>query len=221
VNRVLRAAVIDKKSDYGWALQVFPPDGFMQILSPFGTAADALQYNQNLLTKAWGYWSGVPARCAEIWNSDYYFGMDDGRVVQYYGTLDNVLLDGTPGVSIEFNILTSFQPYGQHGFYKQAGMFRIVGVSAGAATYRIRAVYDYDIEAEAGTPTGVATSDAAVWGTAIWGTDVWGAQVAGSSVVLGTAGIGRTVALAMTGYSSERMTIVAWDGLLSDMGNFL
>jgi hypothetical protein len=69
VNRVLRAAVIDKNSDYGWALQVFPPDGFMQILAPFGTAVDALQYNQNLLTKAWGYWSGVPAEPGPIHSS--------------------------------------------------------------------------------------------------------------------------------------------------------
>ena len=220
INRILREDVISKKTDYGWSVRAHPSDGFLQIIAPYGSEPDAVQYTQNLQTSAWGYWRNVPAKCADTWNADYYIGSTDGRVFQYSGQLDNTTLAGEEGVAISFSTLTSFQPYGNHATQKMAGMFRVIGVTAGDTTYSIKSVYDYDLLAQAVDPLSPENVSGALWDAAIWDTSVWDAQLSGASQLFGGQNYGRTIAVAMKGESTSRVTIVGWDMTVTE-GGFL
>ncbi len=211
INRILRGQVIQKKDTAGWMLTIHPADGFLQILEPWSNEVDAIQYNQNLLTRAWGYWRNVPAKCAESWQAEYYMGGDDGQVYVYDGQLDNTTISGGAGSAIDFSILTSFQAVGDHATYKQNGMIRVVATQSGDVSYNIKSVYDYDILAAADAPSGNAATSPSTWDNAVWGSAKWDGEVNGAFKLEGGNGIGRTLAVAMKGESQSRITVVGWD----------
>ena len=220
INRIIRQAVIGKKDNPGWQLTSYPSDGFLQILEPWANEVDAIQYSQNLLTKAWGYWRNVPAICGETWQGDYFLGSTGGRLFIYDGNFDNSTIAGGLGDAIEFSILTSFQAVGDHATYKRVGMIRVVSTSTGRQSFNLKAVYDYDVRAEADAPSGAGTTDASVWNVALWDAAIWSGALTGNSSIEGAAGIGRTVAVAMRGEAISRLTIVGWD-LTITSGGFL
>ena len=94
ISRFVRQAVQDAKDFPQWSLCINPSDGFMQIVAPYTDEKNAQQFNQNLLTQAWGRWQGVPVNCADTWNAEYYFGDENGVVYIYDGALDGTLLTG-------------------------------------------------------------------------------------------------------------------------------
>ena len=105
ISRYLRRAVQAQKDSRVWELVIYPADGFLQIVTPYQEAKDAIQWNQNLLTKAWGMWRGVPVNCAATWNAGYYVGDLDGKVYVYDGALDGATL---PGSEIATDTVNSF-----------------------------------------------------------------------------------------------------------------
>jgi hypothetical protein len=220
INRILRGQVIAQKDSPGWELTIHPADGFMQVIQPWEFANNAIQYNQNLLTKAWGYWNSVPMKCAETWQAEYYMGGTDGRVYQYFGSRDEVTIAGSTGVSIPFSILTSFQAVGDHATWKQNGLIRVVGVVGGDVVYNMKSIYDYNVIAEANPPSGGISIVPALWDAAIWDSGVWDGELTGNYKTEGGQGIGRTLAVAMKGESQSRITIVGWD-LTVTGGGFL
>ena len=88
ISRFLRDAVSEGKDAMNWSLHIHPTDGFLQLIGPYEEPAVAIQYNQNLLTRAWGMWRGVPVNSAETWNAKYYIGDKQGRVWLYDGVTD-------------------------------------------------------------------------------------------------------------------------------------
>jgi hypothetical protein len=219
ISRFLRQEVQDNKDSRDWQLLIHPGDGFLQIISPYDQAATALQYGQNLLTRAWGRWKGVPVHCAESWNGDYFFGTKDGQVFISDGVLDGALLDGTPGQPVSFNILTSFQPPGgDHASQKRVGFIRTIGVKAGTATLNVDAVYDYAVNYVPDPPPVLPTTGGAVWGGFVddpegarWGENVFDFSLSAASQPRGGAGMGRTVAIGMAGSAATRLNILGWD----------
>lgn len=95
ISRLLRNEVQNSRASQAWQLLLNPADGFLQIITPTENNEQPLQYNQNLLTKAWGMWRGVGVRCAAAWNGAYFMGSDTNVVWQYDGTVDNRQIAGT------------------------------------------------------------------------------------------------------------------------------
>ena len=94
ISRYIRAELNAGKDELNWSMHIHPADGFLQVVTPYTTRKDAVQYTQNLLTRAWGMWRGVPTNCAETWNANYYMGDRQGRVYIYDGALDDTKLPG-------------------------------------------------------------------------------------------------------------------------------
>ncbi len=212
INRFLRTDVESGKDRREWALTVHPGDGFMQIIVPQPASSPPVQYNQNLLTKAWGLWSGVPVIHAQTWNGDYFIGSADGVVYIYDGTLDGTTLAEGGGSPIEYQLLTSFQAHGApHSNYKQVGLIRSIGIAGGTTNFNIRAVYDYDVEAALPPPPSPAPQAGDNWDQGEWDTAVWDYALQGESQVNGSLGLGRTFAIAATGNATARINVVGWD----------
>jgi hypothetical protein len=228
ISRFLREVVQAKKDQFTWQLMIHPGDGFLQIITPWTDQIDALQYGQNLLTRAWGRWKGVPVNCAESWNGDYFFGSKDGQVFIADGVLDGTLLDGTLGEPIEFNLLTSFQaPGGGHSKFKRVGFIRTLGVLAGTASINVQAVYDYAVETIIPFPAALSAQGGSLWGAsegdpdgAIWDENVFDYSLQGASIPIGSMGMGRTVAIGMAGSAATRLNILGWD-ISWQQGNML
>lgn len=221
VNRFLRADVIAGKDLSEWQLTQNPSDGFFQIVTPRPGLGAYVQYAQNINTKAWGFWEGVPMTCADSWNGDYYFGAAGGILYVYTGDQDGVLIDRSGGVPVNFRSLTSFQsPDGEHGTWHQVGVIRGIGVLTGSVSVTIKAIYDYDIDAIVPAPPAVPTASGSLWDSAIWDADTWGGGVTGGSVERGTLGFGRVVAIAISGQSIGRGNLVGYDYSYRK-GNFL
>lgn len=226
INRYLREVVALGLDSHSWALHTYPGDGFMQIIAPYNVdnRANALQYQQNLLTQSWGLWRGVPIASAANWKGQYIIGTPDGRVVEYTGTLDEAsnFAGALPGVAIEYDVLTSYvAPNGNPTTNKIVGFIRAKQITRASVAATIRAVYDYEL-----TPTlpagntPPADPDGALWDTGLWDAAVWAGAPGPESSTVGTMGIGRVVAIAMRGQSTERLTFVAWDVAYTE-GTFL
>jgi hypothetical protein len=225
ISRALRNLVILGKNDYNWALHIHPADGFLQVVMPYDDVKDAYQFTQNLLTSSWGRWGTVPVNCAESWSGEYFFGTVDGQVFLYDGVLDGTLLDGTVGEPISFDMLTSFQAPQNHSAYKRVNTIRPIGILAGTASINVKAVYDYQIDTVLDDPPALGVSEGSLWGAsegdpdgAVWDANVWDYSLAGASVPVGALGMGRSIAVAMKGSSSTRLTVMGWDVLFTAGG---
>lgn len=211
VNKFLRADVAASLDLYGWQLTQYPGEGFVQIITPKPGSGRYVQYNQTTSTKAWGFWRDVPALCGETWNGQYFMG-GEGVVNIYDGVLDGTTLDGDIGAPVEFATLTSFQaPDGDFASFKRPSIVRSNGLLAGTASIAIKVVFDYSIETELPTPLVIPSSETSEWDSALWDVAVWDYGVTGRSYPVGTAGIGRVMAIGLTGSAANQINIIGWD----------
>lgn len=220
VNRFLRTDVQEGIDRPGWALNANPSDGFLQVVTPEPSSGEYLQYNQNISTKAWGFWRGVPMLCGGVWNGEYYLGGTDGIVYIYDATLDGTKLDGTLGESIPWSQLTSFQGLGNHAAYKRVSFIRPIGILNGTAAVNVKAVFDYNVSPNLAAPVAQTAGDGTAWDTSNWDDSLWDYGLSSGSIPIGAMGLGRSVAIAMKGNSTNRLTLVGWD-MLFDVGGLL
>ena len=223
VNRFLRADIELGKDYPEWAVNIHPADGFLQVVTPEPFNTPYIQYNQNVNTKAWGFWSGVPMKCGQTWNGDYFMGGKGGVVWIYDDVLDGTTIDDGPtdgklGEPINFKTLTSFQAPESHAQFKRAGFVRTVGILAGTATVNVKAVFDYKIETEILPPAVLPGYVQDKWDSSLWEVATWDFAVEGQSFPVGVFGLGRAVAVAIVGSSSTRINIVGWDVLYTRGG---
>lgn len=221
VARYLRADIATALDRYDWQLTIHPGDGFMQIITPEPTNTPYLQYVQNLSTKAWGMWEAVPMICGETWNGEYFMGGKAGVMLAYDGGFDGRTLAGDPGNPVKFRTLSSFQGYGAASQNKRAGFARAIAVTSAAVSWNVEAVYDYQIDTPIAEPSETPQATGSLWNAAIWSVDTWSfGALDTTELSIGTMGLGRTVAVACRGSSTDRFTLVSWD-LAFTQGGFL
>jgi hypothetical protein len=207
------------KDRYEWSINIHPADGFLQIVAPQADNGAYTMYNQNLNTKAWGFWENVPVISGSTWNGEYYIGSTDGVTHIYEGATDGALLDGFIGEPISFRGLTSFQPLGHsHGTYKNVGMIRSIGVGAGSTNVRTRAVYDYNVTPAIPSPSQSVDAPNSAWDTSLWDEALWEGGIQSDDSVQGSLGIGRAVACGFTGNATTRVTLIGWDYMFTEGG---
>jgi hypothetical protein len=221
IARFLRRDIAAGRANPQWAIVSNPADGLLQVLTPFTDGAAAIQYTQNITTRAWGMWRGVPANCTGTWNDKYYIGDQNGSVWLYEGFLDGVTLAAGGGQPIDFELLTSFQPpAGDPSNHKRVGVIRTVGIVSANTNYALKPVYDYDIGVQLQLPPFGGSADGSVWGTDRWGEAIWGSSASGSRNITGGSGMGLMVAIAMRGSADSQVTLVSWDVTFTQ-GGFL
>lgn len=221
INRILRQALEQTRSEYEWSIFVHPGDGFLQVVGPIVSGQAAIQYNRNLNTEAWGFWEGVPILCGESYLGNYYMGAagdDEGEVWLYEGKNDDADLSGSGGTAIQFRTLTSFQDLGTRSAFKNVGLIRAVGRMDAQTSINLEAVYDYDVEkvlTAPGAPSGASSSS---WDSAVWDSGAWSYQLQPLNVIRGAYGVGRSAAIGMRGSSEARIEVVSWDLMLQQGG---
>jgi len=196
-----------------WQIIAHPGDALMLIATPYNLNQEnsALQYVQHIDSKAWGTWLNVPINCAAPWVGEMYFGTKAGQVFKYTGTVDGSLLDGTPGIEINFGGLTSFHVVGDPTVWKRMGMVRSMGNSSADVFINMKSVYDYNVQSNAPAPASSLGEPLPLWDSAIWDSAVWAGGVTGSVDLRGGSNMGRMMAVAFRGYSNKGFTLASFD----------
>jgi hypothetical protein len=217
VSRFVRAYFRLNPDELGWEVVYLPEDGMLVVNMPL-TTTETHQFVLNIATGGWGIWRDRNYYTIAEWNGESYFGREDD-VLRITGARDNVADDGTGGDDVLFSILSSYGSLGQPGLQKTVQLVRPQWSSAIEPSYTTQVRYDFDTDEVVGTYA-VAPTDTAVWDTATWDTEEWAGDAEGQASVRGAMGMGRFVAIAMNGISTEPSTLVGWDIMWTN-GGFL
>lgn len=214
IAAIIRAQMSEYRNEQGWQVNSIPSQGNLLISTPQSTAGVYLQYALNYTTWAWGLWRGVPINSFDEWSGKMYFGTKDNRIMVMDVDVDNALInppDVINGDAIQFAILTTFQDFGEPALMKRGKYIRPQFVSLGRPNVTARFRYDYDLAEVLNTETGNLAAES-LWNVASWNSGIWGSgQLSGRQPVRGGWGMGRYVAIAMSGNSRAPTTLVSWD----------
>ena len=205
----------------GWAMRLHPQDACLMVLVPTAVNQASQQLVMSLTTRGWSRYRDMPlGLCAEPWNGLLYFGTEDGRVCTNDGYVDGVLLSNPNAYStIQWSLLTSFQNL-ETPTWKRVQIIRPRILSqGGSVAFKAFARYDWDMT-EPPPVTGSVATGANLWDSGLWDVAVYGGAYNTTAQVNGASGIGSTVAIAIRGASSSRMTITGID-VSFDQGGML
>ena len=212
---IIRNAMERFRNVDGWNVAYIPAQGIILISSPKRENNDYIQYAYSLTVKGWGIWRDVPVHSFGEWKGKLYFGTPDGRVMVMDTFLDNVKI--TPvanepnGAPINFSVLTTYQTYSEPTLFKRGKYIRPQFVSQDRPAVTCQFRYDYDLTEVINTAI-LNPSTVGFWDSGLWDAALWGSRVpTGYAPIGGGWGMGRTVAIAMTGTTQAETTLVSWD----------
>lgn len=211
VSRLIREQMRTRPASPEWSLQYNTFDNQLQIIIPQLGSEAYLQLCQDLITKAWGFWRGVPMLCSDNWQERYYFGTDDGRVMIMDGYIDNDPLSRDAETPVEFSFLSSYQNMEAPGIHKRVHFIRPKGIVSGGTSLVVKPVYDFNLNPLLANPTPPDVNADALWDASQWDKAVWAGIVGGLGEVAGGVNMGLDVALAVRGTTANALTIVAFD----------
>lgn len=212
ISPLIAQAMALTRSSRGWEMRNVPSENVFLVSRPTLSGFEDLQFVLSTHTQGWTTFESLPYQTGDTWQGNFYFGDTDGNVWLLDGNTDD-------GEGIRFSLVTSFQEYGEVGQYHRVQFMRPVFRTDGAPSYALEARYDY-IESpltisSASPPVGGSLWDVAVWDSATWSTT--GAVI---QSVVGGAGLGRAMAVALAGTSANETLFIRAD-IMFDTGSIL
>ena len=203
MSYLLRADIALYRYNKGWSVRFLPSDGVLVVMTPVTIDGVYKQYAYDLATKSFGLWRDVPMTTNISWADNIYVGTADNRVLVMDSEVDNIAIvppaTGGNGVAIQFSTLLTFSDFGEGGMYKRLDMIRPDFISRFNVEYETTFNLDYQLTTSAAV-FATTTVDQDAWDTGLWETAVWASSVASNvSSIGGTAGYGRTAAVALKG----------------------
>jgi hypothetical protein len=220
IAAIIRFAMEPRRNELSWQLNNIPSQGSLLICSPINQNQRYIQYAYDYTQQGWGLWRSVPMLCFDEWRGVVYFGTADSRVCAMNVNIDNIQINdpptGTNGTAIPFSILTTYKHLGEPSRFKRGKYIRPQFVAASPPVFTTSFRYDYDLSEVQNTGGSAALGDG-LWddgsntlGT--WNQSNWAEGLGiGQDRVDGGWGIGRSVAVAMSGNSRTDTTLISWD----------
>lgn len=196
----------------GWELRNVPKENVFVLARPAITGFSNLQFALSTRTYGWTTFQDLPYQTGDTWNGEFYFGDTNGTLWTFNNTTDN-------GVAITFNMVTSFQDYGETGSYHRVQFMRPVYRAGGAPTIQLEARYDYNLDAPVLGSSAIVTTGS-LWDVALWDTAIWGGEALIAQTVVAGQGTGRAMAVALAGSSTTETTLIRVD-IMYDTGGYL
>lgn len=219
INPLLRSSLKNDLNSFGWELQVLPDIAKLIVTVPKETNQKHLQYVYDMNLKGWSIWNDMPMTTVVTWKNKVY----TGAVLQVHkiiGTLDNVLITSPDPDPIYWSLLTAYNELGSPQMNKVVEFIRPRFVAEGQPVFNVKAFYDYDLSELVRASITVSGTD--VWDTGIWDTGIWGGGQDKFQDLRGVSGIGKTVAIAMSGASTLGTTLIdlgiLWRQAVNDRG---
>jgi hypothetical protein len=220
IARLLRNDITQYRNSNGWDIKYVPQDGAMMVTVPQLADGTYRQYVYSIATGAWGIWRDVAMISSEPYQGELMVGSEDGRLLRMDVPKDEVASDNTGGEPIKFAVLSSYTDFGAPAKFKRGVFVRPNWSAETAPSYECYALYDYSLQFNDSPPNAVGQT-AALWDTALWDFSVWADDRGIPYFSLrGTSGMGRTVAISMSGYAQTDTVLLSWD-IAWNTGGFL
>jgi len=155
---------------FGWQSILYPQGSYSLFNIPLSTTA-SVQYVVNSQTGAWCKFTGQNAACWSLYNSDLYFGAQDGGVIY---KADTGVSDNT--ANIDWKIRPAFSYYGSRGNQKLFTLCRPHFTTNGLPAFAIDLNLDFSNIYPTSVPTTPTLSEA-IWDTSKWDESYWADQV--------------------------------------------
>lgn len=219
IARLLRDDIALYETQNGWDIKYVPQDGVMLVNVPPLLDGTYRQYSYSIATGAWGIWRDVPMLSSEPYQSELVVGTA-GKVLRMDVPQDNVQTDGSGGTPIRYSVLSAYSDMEAPGQFKRNAFVRPNWSAETAPSYECYALYDYTLNLFAARGT-AAQQNKALWDTALWDFGIWASDVGDPYFSLrGTSGMGRTIAVSMSGYAQSGSILLSWD-ISWNTGGFL
>jgi hypothetical protein len=206
INRVMNTNMVRTISQKGWEIKLHPSLAKIIICSPKESNQPYTQYVYDINLKAWSIWNDLPMTTSESYNNIFYAGAAL-TVHQVTGTLDNITLAAPDPQPIYWSFLTGYSELEEPQINKVVEFIRPRFSASGEPTYNVKAYYDYDLS-EQTQVSGSGSSIGDTWDASTWDAAIWGGGKDKFQELKGASGMGRTVALAMSGATTVDTTLI-------------
>ena len=188
IRTQMAAAARDYQDNFGWELDLFPPQNMLIMNVPVVTGSTQQQYVMNTITGNWCNFQGWDANTFCLFSGDeLYFGGNTIVAKAWNTNADKDQMGNS--VAIEAQVLQAFSYYGSAGQSKRFTLMRPTFLVNGGVSVQGDINVDFDTSAPASTLAVVPISGG-IWDAGLWDTALWAADLSLSRVWQGTTGIG-------------------------------
>lgn len=217
IASILRETLLVTGNTLGWEPIFLPSAGILLITSPVSPATGRyIQYSMSLAVEGWGFWRDASIEVAFEWNKKIYFGTADNRVMIMDVTRDEVLIDAgaenAAGTTIGFSVLTAYNDADSSGKFKIPSFVRPDFLSVSPPEYQTKMFFDYAVAEEIFAIGSIELETEGNWDVSLWDEGIWGSgDLISEHQLQGSAGLGRTMAIALLGESGNTTRLISYD----------
>jgi hypothetical protein len=150
-----------------WQIALWPAQQMILIAPPNPTGAVPEIFVANVITGAWGRYTGWNVTCMQVFNNRLFFGSASGLVVEAEVT------GSDQGVAYTCTVVPLFDTLKSPAALKTGLEARAVLRAVSQPNVQMSLQNDYVVNLPAAPDDTTVTADN-VWGTGIWGTALWG-----------------------------------------------
>jgi hypothetical protein len=196
IQPVLVQLVAELLNEKYWDVFPVPSSQVLIIKLPVKSGVYT-QFAMNMVTGAWGQFTGIPMRCVTMLGGQLYFGTADGRVGRgLYGTTDEAPLAGGLGNFIQADIQTAFNAFNTPANLKKFGMAKPIFIAPDAPSVKVQINTQYTFSNVAGSPS-FSNLNNSRWDESAWNVARWVGDANTYQAWVGTTGLGYYAALRM------------------------
>ncbi len=183
IQNEMSIAVESYGTNYGWQLELFPPENMLLMNVPVATGNNQEQYVMNTITGAWCKFTGWNANCFTLFSDDQlYFGGDT-----FVGRAWNTNADNA--TAINATGLQAFSYFGNPGQVKRFTLMRPTFYVNGNISIQGSISVDFDQSAPESALTTTPINEA-LWDSGTWDISLWADNLTLSRLWQGTTGVG-------------------------------
>lgn len=158
----------------GWQLMYVSSINLLFVNIPTSYAIGSGQLVYNTINQGWCLFSGMDAAVWGVVDTMPYFGGENVFYRAWYGSFDNVLLDGTGGTEVQGFVRQAYSYMDEPTLQKQVGMYRPNFISQSKVSYYAEITYDFRTPF-VGYPNPAPPSPfSSLWNVGLWGLSNWG-----------------------------------------------
>lgn len=162
---------VAERIDLTWNCAVWPTKQMVIVALPTTAGQQPQMLVANARTGAWCVFTGLKANCLTLFGDRFFFGSDDGIVVEMEVT------GADQGETFTATAIPLFDPLKTPASLKTGLMARSTVRARSKVQVKLSLQADYNISLPA-PPDDISTTVGSVWGTAEWGSAQWGTAAA-------------------------------------------
>lgn len=206
-NEIIGLSVRSTRTQTGWNMVQVPTLESMIVVTPSEQKVSGQQFCYSRLPTAWSTFKGIPAKCGELFDGDFFFGTRYGTVCRGFSAdTDDQLTDGTVGVDVTAAVQTAFVSPSENRMQQKIPQLIMPMFQAQQPpSVRARVNSEWRDDDISGSPI-FAPDTSSLWDVGLWDQAIWGGALNTYLAWLGVTGLGTYFSLRLQ-FKGKRGTI--------------